>query len=54
MGIQIRYGHLYTLCFADGRVVVAQSGEGLTHTVKKVNEEYTMVGLEINIKMLNT
>ena len=41
---------LYTLCFADDQVVIAQDEEDLSYMVRKLNEEYTKMGLEINIK----
>ena len=37
-------------CFADDQVVIAQDEEDLSYIVRKLNEEYTKMGLEINIK----
>ena len=50
MEIPIRNEHLYTLCFPDYQVVIAQDEEDLSYMVRKLNEEYTKIGLEINIK----
>lgn len=50
MGIPLRNEHLYTLCFADDQVVMAQDEEDLSYMLRKLNEEYEKVGLEINLK----
>lgn len=48
MGIPIRNEHLYTLSFADDQVVIAQDEEDLSYMVRKLKEEYSKVGLQIN------
>ena len=41
---------LYTLCFTDDQVVIAQDEEDLSYMIRKLNEGYTKMGLEMNIK----
>lgn len=41
---------LYTLCFADDQVIVAQDQEDLTYMTRKLIEEYKNWGLEVNIE----
>jgi len=50
MGIPVRDSFLYTLSFADDQVVMAQDEEDLSFMVRKLEEEYTKNGLEINLK----
>ena len=40
---------LYTLCFADDQIVIAQDHEDLSYMTRKLIEEYKKWGLEINI-----
>ena len=50
MGIPVRNSHLYTLCFADDQVVIAQDEDDMSYMVRKLQEEYIKAGLEINLK----
>lgn len=50
MGVPIRDEYLYTLCFADGQIVIAQDEEDLSYMVRKLRDEYTKAELEINLK----
>lgn len=36
---------MYTLCFTDDQVVLAQDEDGLGYMVRKLREEYEKVGL---------
>ncbi|RZF33050.1 hypothetical protein LSTR_LSTR007966 [Laodelphax striatellus] len=49
MGIPIRGEHLFTLCFADDQVVIAQDEEDLGYMMRRLKEEYERAGLEINL-----
>ena len=49
MGIPIRDEYLFTLCFADDQVVIAQDEEDLSYMMRKLKEEYEDAGLEINL-----
>lgn len=48
MGVPVRDDYLYTLSFADDQVVIAQDEDDLSFMVRKLKEEYTKAGLEIN------
>lgn len=48
MGIPIRNHNLYILTFADDQVILAQDEEDLGYMIRKLKEEYTKAGLEIN------
>ena len=51
MGIPLNDGTtLYTLCFADDQVVLAQDREDLEYMARNLIEEYSKWGLEVNIK----
>ncbi|XP_039291037.1 uncharacterized protein LOC120352822 [Nilaparvata lugens] len=49
MGIPMREEHLFTLCFADDQVVIAQDEEDLSYMMRRLNEEYKDARLEINL-----
>lgn len=40
---------LFTLCFADDQIVIAQDHEDLSYMTRKLIEEYTKWGLEVNV-----
>lgn len=40
---------LYTLCFADDQVVIAQDRDDLNYMTRKLVEEYKKWGLEVNV-----
>lgn len=40
---------LFTFCFADGQVVVAQDEKDSSYMIRKLNKEYEEDGLEINL-----
>lgn len=50
MGIPVRNEHLYTLSFADDQVVIAQDEEDLGLMLRRLKEEYTKAGMEINFE----
>lgn len=51
MGIPLNDGYtLYTLCFADDQVVLAQDYEDLEYMTRKLTEEYDKWGLQVNVK----
>lgn len=41
---------LYTLCFSDDQIVFALGCDELEYTAQKPREEYSKLGLEVNIK----
>lgn len=49
MGITLNNTSLYTLCFADDQIVLAQDYEDLQYMTRKLIEEYTKWGLRVNI-----
>lgn len=49
MGIPLNESILFTLCFADDQVVLAQDYEDLAYMTRKLVEEYEIWGLEVNI-----
>lgn len=50
MGLPIRNEHLYTLCFADDQVIIAQDEEDICYMLRKLTEAYKEAGMEINYK----
>jgi hypothetical protein len=49
MGIPIGEQTLYTLLFADDQVIVAADAEDVSYMTRKLEEEFTKWGLEINM-----
>lgn len=49
MGLPLNDNVLYTLCFADDQILVAQDYEDMNYMTRKLIEEYTKWGLEINL-----
>lgn len=49
MGLPLEDYILYTLSFADDQVVIAQDYEDLEYMTRKLIEEYTKWGLEVNL-----
>ncbi|XP_044749542.1 uncharacterized protein LOC123310188 [Coccinella septempunctata] len=41
---------LYTLCFADDQILIAQDQDDLNYMTRKLVEEYKKWGLEVNVK----
>ena len=41
---------VYTLCFADDQVVVAQDYHGMEYMTRKLIEKYKLWGLEVDTK----
>lgn len=50
MGIPLTDSTLYTLCFADDQVIIAQDSEDLSYMMRKLLEEFTEWGLEVNME----
>lgn len=50
MGIPLTDYTLYTLCFADDQVVVAQDYDDLNYMARKLVEEYSEWGLDVNFE----
>lgn len=50
MGIPLENNNLFTLCFADDQIVIAQDYEDLEYMARKLIEEYEKWGLEVNIE----
>ncbi|XP_030764743.1 uncharacterized protein LOC115888980 [Sitophilus oryzae] len=50
MGIPLNDSILYTLCFADDLIILAQDYEELVYMTRKIIEEYNKWGLEVNLK----
>lgn len=48
VGFQMRPYNSY---FEDDEVVIAEDKQGLNYIARKLNEEYTLAGLTINVKM---
>ena len=48
MGVPIGDNMLYTLCFADDQVIIAQDYDDINYMTRKLIEEYQKWGLEIN------
>ncbi|XP_030766854.1 uncharacterized protein LOC115890691 [Sitophilus oryzae] len=50
MGILLNDSILYTLCFADDQIILAQDYEDLEYMTRKLIEKYNKWGLEVNLK----
>lgn len=50
MGIALSSGMLYTLCFTDDQVVIAQDYEDIEYMTRKLFQEYKEWDLEVNLK----
>ena len=50
MGILLNDSILYTLCFADDQIILAQDYEDWEYMTRKLIEEYNKWGLEVNLK----
>jgi len=50
MGISLNDTTLYTLCFADDQIVLAQDYEDLEYMTRKLIEEYNKWGLDVNLE----
>lgn len=50
MGIPLNDYVLYTLCFADDQIVLAQDYDDLEYMTRKLIEEYDKWGLEVNLQ----
>lgn len=49
MGLPLNDSTLYTLCFADDQILVAQDYEDINYMTRKLVEEYAEWGLEVNL-----
>lgn len=49
MWIPVRDDQLFTLCFADDKVVITQNEEVLSYMLRKLKKEYEEVKLEVNL-----
>lgn len=49
MGVLIEEQHIYSLEFADDQVILAEDGDDVNYMFRKLKEEYTKWGLEINM-----
>jgi hypothetical protein len=49
MGIPLEGKTLYTLCFADVQILIAQDHDDVEYMTRKIIEEYRIWGLEVNI-----
>lgn len=50
MGMPLNESILYTLCFADDQIVIAQDHDDMNYMMRKLIEEYEKWGLEVNLK----
>lgn len=50
MGIPLNDNIIYTLCFADDQIVLAQDQHDIEYMTRKLIEEYDKWGLEVNIQ----
>lgn len=49
MGLPLNEHILYTLCFADDQIVIAQEYDDMEYMTRKLIEEYNKWGLEVNV-----
>jgi len=49
MGLPLNEHTLYTLCFADDQIVIAQEYDDMEYMTRKLIEEYNKWGLEVNV-----